>query len=300
MELNFDYKEGCYLFSKTSFPEVVIHKTAYKLVTIVFQDYGDYKPFTLKIYDLTNKIDVEILNETYVRTMAEQDPDTRYGIKLGTIVEYDYKQLIYLRMVDKKILNFEFKRPLLFDYIQARDKYLVADALDRVMSLQSEFTLTWEQYFRIPLPSESKIDWDIVSEPIPLNPNINESLLNYELGDKFTDEITVYDILGFIDTEKFNNIPSEEIKNEISNLIKKALEIAKSNQAIGKEDPNKPVIQEPIPAEPKEEEVVSVIPPLENIEPVKKARQKKKTQEEILSQIDEVDPEDLLSLLEEI
>ena len=37
MELNFDYKEGCYLFNGTSFPEVVIHKTIYKFFTITFQ-----------------------------------------------------------------------------------------------------------------------------------------------------------------------------------------------------------------------------------------------------------------------
>jgi hypothetical protein len=110
MELDFDYKEGCYLFNGTSFPEVVIHKTIYKLVTITFQDWGDYKPFGFRVYDLTNKLDVELLNEKYTKTASEQDPDDRYGVQLGTIVEYDYKDLIYLRIIDKKILSFILQR----------------------------------------------------------------------------------------------------------------------------------------------------------------------------------------------
>jgi hypothetical protein len=82
---------------------------------------------------------------------------------------------------------------------------------------------------------------------------------------------------------------------EISILIKKTLEIAKENQAIGKEEPKKePVIQEPISAVPKDDDVLEKV--------VKKpiSRKKKKTQEQIFKEIDEVDPEDLLSLLNEI
>lgn len=353
MELNFDYKEGCYLFNGTSSPEVVLHKTTYKLATIQFDDWGDYKPFRLNTYDLTNRSDVETLNERYTKTASEQDPSLFYGVELGTIIEYDYKQMIFLRLVDKKILNFVLQRPLLFDYIQARDKYLVALGLDNIVALQTEFTLTWEQYFKIPLQSDKTIEWEVISEPIPLNLNVNESLIEEELGDKFTDDITIYDILGFIDTERFNNIPNEEIKDEITKLIKKTLEIAKENQAVGKEDPNK----KPKPkmekffveltyekdgeqlTEVQEVEATSefdalefakkifydkyegqnnvkllftsalsntnIVAPKEDetvIEPVKtpKTKQNKKTQEEILSQIDEVDPEDLLSLLEEI
>lgn len=355
MELNFDYKEGCYLFNGTSFPEVVIHKTIYKLVTITFQEFGDYKPFGFRVYDLTNKLDIELLNEKYTKTMAEQDPDNRYGVQLGTIVEYDYKDLIYLRIIDKKILSFILQRPLLFDYIRARDKYLVADALDRVGGLQSEFSATWQQYFFTPLESQENIDWDIKSPPIDLKPNINEDLLKDEFGDTFTDSITVYDFLSVIDTDTFNKIPNEELKDEISKLIKKTLEIAKENQAIGKEDPNKKI------KEPKSKffveltynkdgeqtsEIVEVfatnqfdaleiakneflekhkedstyellfISPSEDkklVVPIsvgeeifekaiqeKKSRKNKKTQEELSKEIDEADPEDLLSLLNEI
>jgi hypothetical protein len=239
MDLDFDYKEGCYLFSGTSFPEVVIHKTIYKLVTITFQNYGDYKPFDFRVYDLTNKLDVELLNEKYKRTMADQDPDDKYGILLGTIVEYDYLKLIYLSITDKKILSFVLQRPVLFDYLKARDKYLVAEALNAVSSLQGEFNTTWEQYFRIPLESKEKIEWEVISPPIPLKSNVNENLLTDEFGDKFTDTITVYDFLNVIDTDTFNKIPNQEIKDEISKLIKKTLEIAKENSVIGKEDPNK-------------------------------------------------------------
>jgi hypothetical protein len=355
MELNFDYKEGCYLFNGTSFPEVVIHKTIYKLVTITFQEFGDYKPFGFRVYDLTNKLDIELLNEKYTRTMAEQDPDDRYGVQLGTIVEYDYKDLIYLRIIDKKILSFVLQRPLLFDYIKARDKYLVADALDRIGGLQAEFTTTWQQYFITPLESQEKIDWDIKSPPIALKFNVNENLLKDEFGDSFTDSITVYDFLGVIDTDTFNKIPNEELKDEISKLIKKTLEIAKENQAIGKEDPNKKI------KEPKSKffveltynkdgeqtsEIVEVfatnqfdaleiakneflekhkedstyellfISPSEDkklVVPIsvgeeifekavqeKKSKKNKKTQEELSKEIDEADPEDLLSLLNEI
>jgi len=355
MELNFDYKEGCYLFNGTSFPEVVIHKTIYKLVTITFQEFGDYKPFGFRVYDLTNKLDIELLNEKYTKTMAEQDPDNRYGVQLGTIVEYDYKDLIYLRIIDKKILSFILQRPLLFDYIRARDKYLVADALDRVGGLQSEFSATWQQYFFTPLESQENIDWDIKSPPIDLKPNINEDLLKDEFGDTFTDSITVYDFLSVIDTDTFNKIPNEELKDEISKLIKKTLEIAKENQAIGKEDPNKKI------KEPKSKffveltynkdgeqtsEIVEVfatnqfdaleiakneflekhkedstyellfISPSEDkklVVPIsvgeeifekavqeKKSKKNKKTQEELSKEIDEADPEDLLSLLNEI
>jgi hypothetical protein len=298
MELNFDYKEGCYLFNGTSFPEVVIHKTIYKLVTITFQEFGDYKPFGFRVYDLTNKLDIELLNEKYTKTMAEQDPDKRYGVRLGTIVEYDYKDLIYLRIIDKKILSFVLQRPLLFDYIKARDKYLVANTLDRIGGLQAEFTTTWQQYFITPLESQEKIDWDIKSPPIALKFNVNENLLKDEFGDSFTDSITVYDFLGVIDTDTFNKIPNEELKDEISKLIKKTLEIAKENQAIGKEDPNKVIeIQEPISAVPIDNENDNVM--AKAVKEVK-SRKKKKTQEEIFKEIDEVDPEDLLSLLNEI
>ena len=239
MELKFDYKEGCFLFNGTSFTEVVIHKTIYKLVTITFQDWGDYKPFGFRVYDLTNKLDIETLNEKYTKTVSEQDPSVLYGIELGTIVEYDYLKLIFLRLVIKKILSFDLQRPLLFDYIKARDKYLAFDVLDRVSSLQNEFNSTWEQYFRIPIQSQDNIEWDVISEPIPLDLKVNEGLLNEEFGDKYTDSITVYDFLSIIDTDTFNKIPNEDIKNEISKLIKKTLEIAKENGVIGKEDPNK-------------------------------------------------------------
>jgi hypothetical protein len=295
MELNFDYKEGCYLFNGTSFPEVAIHKTIYKLVTITFQEFGDYKPFGFRVYDLTNKLDIELLNEKYTKTMAEQDPDERYGVQLGAIVEYDYKDLIYLRIINKKILSFILQRPVLFDYIKARDKYLVADSLDRVGGLQAEFTASWQQYFQVPLESADKIDWVVKSPPIPLKSNVNEGLLKDEFGDTFTDSITVYDFLKVIDTDTFNKIPNQEIKDQISILIKKTLEIAKENQVIGKEDPNKkPVIQEPISVVPKEEEVFA-----KAVKEIK-SKKDKKTQEQIFKEIDEVDPENLLSLLDEI
>jgi hypothetical protein len=355
MELNFDYKEGCYLFNGTNFPEVVIHKTIYKLVTITFQEFGDYKPFGFRVYDLTNKLDIEFLNEKYTKTIAEQDPYESYGIQLGTIVEYDYKDLIFLKLIDKKILSFVLQRPLLFDYIKARDRYLVADALDRVYGLQAEFTANWQQYFITPLESQEKIDWDIKYLPIDLKPNVNENFLKDEFGNTFTDSITVYDFLNVIDTETFNKIPNEELKNQISNLIKKTLEIAKENQAIGKEDPNKKT-QEPkikflieatynkngeqlVDVEEieatsefealdlgkknfqdkhegekdiellfvsKVEEKNAVVPIIsaeeifKNAVELKKNRKNKKTQEELSKEIDEADPEDLLSLLNEI
>jgi hypothetical protein len=119
--------------------------------------------------------------------------------------------------------------------------------------------------------------------------------LKDEFGDTFTDSITVYDFLKVIDTDTFNKIPNQEIKDQISILIKKTLEIAKENQVIGKEDPNKkPVIQEPISAVPKDEEVFA-----KAVKEVK-SRKNKKTQEQIFKEIDEVDPENLLSLLDEI
>lgn len=355
MDLDFDYKEGCYLFNGTSYPEVVIHKTIYKLVTITFQEFGNYKPFGFRVYDLTNKLDIELLNEKYTKTMAEQDPDNRYGVQLGTIVEYDYKDLIYLRIIDKKILSFVLQRPLLFDYIKARDKYLVANALDRVNGLQAEYASNWQQYFITPLESQEKIDWEVKFLPIELKPNVNENLLKDEFGDTFTDSITVYDFLNVIDTETFNKIPNEELKEQISILIKKTLEIAKENQAIGKEDPNKKT-QEPkikflieatynkdgeqfVDVEEIEatsefealdlgkkyfqdkhegekdiellfvsriEEKNSVVPIItaeeifEKAVQLKKNRKNKKTQEELSKEIDEADPEDLLSLLNEI
>ena len=361
MELNFDYKVGCYLFNGTSYPEVVIHKTIYKMVTITFQDFGDYKPFGFRVFDLTNKLDIELLNERYTRTVAEQDPDDPYGIQFGTIVEYDYLDLIFLRMIDKKVLSFELKRPLLFDYLKARDKYLVADSLDRLSSLQNEFNASWEQFFRIPLQSKENIDWDIKSKPIALDLKVNETLLNDEFGDKFTDSITVYDFLSVIDTDTFNKIPNEEIRDEISKLIKKTLEIAKENDVIGKEDPNrKPkakketffieltytkdgeqlsvveeieetslydaldfakkdfndkhegesniellfvtAVDKPISVVPKdgEEEISNTAEEIFKAGVDAKKNKNKKTQEEILTEIDEADPEDLLSLLEGI
>jgi hypothetical protein len=361
MELDFDYKEGCYLFNGTSFPEVVIHKTIYKLVTVTFQEWGAYKPFGFRVFDLTSKLDIELLNERYTKTVAEQDSDNRYGVLLGTIVEYDYLKLIYLGITDKKILSFVLQRPLLFDYIKARDKYIVADTLDRVSGLQAEFNTTWEQYFRIPIESKENIEWDIISPPVPLKPNVNENLLADEFGSKFTDAITVYDFLNVIDTETFNKIPNQEIKDEISKLIKKTLELAKENDAIGKEDPNKKPKEpqskffveltynkngeqtsEPVevfatnqfdalekaknefldkykkdssydllfvtPVDKVNSPVdkVNSVVPIDTAEEIFKAgveakkNKSKKTQEQIFKEIEEVDPEDLLSLLDEI
>jgi hypothetical protein len=211
-----------------------------------------------------------------------------------------------------------------------------------------------------------------------LDLKVNETLLKGAFGDKFSDAITVYDFLSVIDTETFNKIPNQEIKDEISKLIKKTLEIAQENDVIGKENPNRkpkpPKIQEPKIQEPKikffieftytkggerfddieEIEAVSqdealdfgkkyfydkhegesdidllftsfVDKPISNeTNPVApkdglkkeevsktaeeifqagvdaKKNKKKKTQEELSKEIDEADPEDLLSLLNEL
>jgi hypothetical protein len=256
-------------------------------------------------------------------------------------------------LADKKILSFVLKRPVLFDYIKARDKYLVADSLDRVGNLQAEFSATWEQYFKIPLDSKEKIDWDVISSPVPLNLNVNENLLTDEFGDKFTDSITVYDFLNVIDTDTFNKIPNQEIKDQISILIKKTLEIAKENNVIGKEDPNKKPKEpqtkffveltynvngeqtsEPVEVfattqydaleKAKDEflekykgdstyellftspiENENSVVPMSTAEEIFKAgvdakkNKSKKTQEQLFKEIDEVDPEDLLSLYNE-
>jgi len=292
MELKFDYKEGCYLFNKTNKPELVIYKTIYSLVTVLFENFGSYEPFTYKTYDLTNGVDVDYLNENVVKIWAEQDPDDPYGVKLGTIVEYDYLLLVYIGMVDKKILNFTVKRPLLFDYKKAKEKYVTALTINTLNGLQNEFNQTWQQFYRIPINTKETVNWLIKSEPIELKLNVNESLLEDKFGDKFLSSITIQDFMNVIDTQTFNKIPNEEIKEEIAKLIRKTLEIAKENQAIGKEEVGtEPKVVEPTPAEPTLEEQPKSIT---------KKRGRKKTDTDILSKIDEVDPEDLLKLLEEI
>lgn len=260
MELIMDYKEGGLIFDKSGNMYLVSFKTLYNLVLIQFQSairydspYSDWQYslplFTWKNYNLTNRDDINELNQKFdgsimvVSTVGNNK--MVYDVEIGSVIEFDYKPMMLVGQTDRKILSFVLTRPVLFDFNKAKEKYIVFDRLNKLGDLQSEFNSNWSEYLITPFASKENIDWSIIRDKFPFEEVIGKEFIENEFIQKPTEDITLEDFYGVINTKKLNEIKDESIKNEIIELIKQTLILAKENQSIGsKSEPKKPV--EPI------------------------------------------------------
>ena len=254
-----DYKEGGLIYDWRGNMYLVSFKTLYNLVLIEFQSeirndnpYSQWQSnlplFTWKNYNLTNLDDIRDLNAKFdgsgmVNTSAPYKKV--YGIEIGSIVEFDYKQMMLVGQTDRKILSFTLKRPVLFDFNKAKEKYIVFDRLNKLSDLQSEFDSNWSEYLITPFASKDNIDWSVVKDRLPFEQVIGKGLIEDTFKYTPTSEITLDDFYSVINTKKLSEIKDESIKNEIAELIKQTLILAKENNSIGvKSEPKNTV--EPI------------------------------------------------------
>jgi hypothetical protein len=134
-------------------------------------------------------------------------------------------------------------RPVLFDFNKAKEKYIVFDRLNKLSDLQSEFDSNWSEYLITPFASKDSIDWNIIRDKFPFEEFIGKEFIENEFIQTPTENITLDDFYNVINTKKLNEIKDESIKNEIKELIKQTLILAKENQSIGiKSEPKKPVV----------------------------------------------------------
>ena len=252
MELLMDYKEGN-LMNEGNTLYLVLFKTLYNMVIVEFGrdmltlPYSEWQGrlpiFTWKNYDLTNKDDIEKLNIKFVGTLTNnlQKFPIVYDVELGSIVEFDYKQMMLMGKTERKVLSFTLIRPILFDFNKAKEKYIVFDRLGRLPNLQEEFDINWTEYLITPFASEENIDWSVVRDRLPFEEVIGKDFIVNEFVHTPTEDITLEDFYNVIDTKKLNQIKDESVKNEIIELIKQTLILAKESDSIGsKSEPKKP------------------------------------------------------------
>jgi len=255
-----DYKEGGLIFDKSGNMYLVCFKTLYNLVLIKFESairydspYSDWQNslplFIWNNYNLTNRDDINDLNSKFdgsimvVSTVGNHKKV--YGVEIGSVVEFDYKPMMLVGQTDRKILTFMLTRPVLFDFNKAKEKYIVFDRLNKLSDLQSEFDSNWSEYLITPFASKDSIDWTIIRDKFPFEEFIGKEFIENEFIQTPTENITLDDFYNVINTKKLNEIKDESIKNEIKELIKQTLILAKENQSIGiKSEPKKVV--EPI------------------------------------------------------
>jgi len=251
MELIMDYKEGN-LMNEGNTLYLVLFKTLYNMVIVEFSrnmltlPYSEWKNnlpiITWKNYSLTNKDDVEQLNIKFTVTQTNNlnKFPIVYNVEIGSIVEFDYKQMMLMGKTERKILSFTLIRPILFDFNKAKEKYIVFDRLGKLNELQNEFDTNLAEYLITPFASEENIDWFVVKNKLPFEELIGKDFIINEFAHTPTELISLEDFYGVIDTKKLEKIPDENIRKEIINLIKQTLVIAKENQSIGtKSEPKK-------------------------------------------------------------
>ena len=77
--------------------------------------------------------DIRELNDLFdgsVMVNTDSPYSKVYGVEIGSIVEYDYKQMMLIGQTERNILSFTLKRPVLFDFNKATEKYIVFDRLN--------------------------------------------------------------------------------------------------------------------------------------------------------------------------
>lgn len=255
MELIMDYKEGN-LMNEGNTLYLVLFKTLYNMVIVEFNrdmlttPYSEWKNklpiFTWKNYDLTNKDEIEKLNIKFVVTTTNNlnKFPIVYDVEIGSIVEFDYKQMMLVGKTERKVLSFTLIRPILFDFNKAKEKYIVFDRLGRLGDLQAEFDLNWSEYLITPFASEENIEWNVIRDRLPFEEVIGKDFIINEFAPYPTEQITLDEFYNVINSKKLNQIKEESIKNEIINLIKQTLILAKENNSIGiKSEPKKAIKQ---------------------------------------------------------
>jgi hypothetical protein len=257
MELIMDYKEGGLIYDWRGNMYLVSFKTLYNLVLIEFQSairndnpYSQWQNnlplFTWKNYSLTNRDDIADLNEKFDGSgMVNTNTPYKkvYGVEIGSVVEFDYKPMMLIGQTDRKILSFALKRPVLFDFNKAKEKYIVFDRLNKLSDLQSEFDSNWSEYLITPFDSKDNIDWSIIRDKFPFEEVIGKTVIEDTFKYTPTSEITLDEFYSVINTKKLNEIKDESIKNEITELIKQTLILAKQNQSIGSKSESKKVVE---------------------------------------------------------
>ena len=260
MDLIMDYKEGGLIFSRSGSMYLVCFKTLYNLVLIKFESAVQYDEpysqwqnnlplFSWNNYNLTNRDDINDLNLKFdgslVTISTLGNYKKVYDVEIGSVVEFDYKQMMLVGKTDRKILSFMLTRPVLFDFNKAKEKYIVFDRLNKLNDLQSEFDSNWSEYLITPFASKQNIDWTIVRDKLPFEEVIGKEFIEKEFVHTPTEDITLGEFYSVINTKKLSEIKDESIKNEIIELIKQTLILAKENNSIGlKSEPKKTV--EPI------------------------------------------------------
>jgi hypothetical protein len=255
MELIMDFKEGSLIRDFRGNIYLVSFKTLYNLVLIDFtsaiKNYSPYSDwqnnlplFAWKNYNLTNKDDIILLNAKFDGSLDvvinSEGFDKVYGVEIGSVVEFDYKQMMLIGKTDRKILSFTLERPVLFDFNKVKEKYIVFDRLNKLSDLQSEFNSNWSEYLITPFASKQNIDWTVVRDKLPFEELIGKEFIDNEFVQIPTENITLADFYSVINTKKLNLIKDESIKNEILELIKQTLILAKENNSIGsKSEPKK-------------------------------------------------------------
>lgn len=254
MDLIMDYKEGGLIFDRSANMYLVSFKTLYNLVLIQFQSavrydepYSDWQNnlplFTWKNYNLTNRDDINDLNGKFDGSVITVSTLKVYDVEIGSVVEFDYKQMMLVGKTDRKILTFMLTRPVLFDFNKAKEKYIVFDRLNQLFDLQNEFDSNWSEYLITPFASKQNIDWSVVRDKLPFEEVIGKEFIEKEFVQTPTEDITLEDFYEVINTKKLNEIKDESIKNEIIELIKQTLILAKENNSIGsKSEPKKSVV----------------------------------------------------------
>jgi hypothetical protein len=134
---------------------------------------------------------------------------------------------------DRKILSFNLERPVLFDFNKAKEKYIVFDRLNKLSDLQNEFDSNWSEYLITPFASKENIDWTIIRDKLSFEEFIGKEFIENEFVQKPTKDITLGEFYSVINTKKLSEIKDESIKNEIIELIKQTLILAKENNSIG-------------------------------------------------------------------
>ena len=257
MELIMDYKEGNLIYDRLGNLCLVSFKTLYNLVLIKFNadisfkkgsEYSKWQNnlplFIWENYNLTNRDDISNLNTEFDGSNLDTYKfDKVYGVEIGSVVEFDYKQMMLLGQTERKILSFTLERPVLFDFNKAKEKYIVFDRLNKLSDLQNEFDTNWSEYLITPFASKDSIDWSVVRDKFPFEEVIGKSFIENEFVQTPTEDITLDDFYNVINTKKLNEIKDESIKNEIIELIKQTLILAKENQSIGSKSEPKKVVE---------------------------------------------------------
>lgn len=233
-ELKYTYEIGqvIQVHSKDASWEVVLFKSRYQIVTVFLYTTSLSDPIKqVHSYSLTDETDITYLNS--LEPLKEIDFYDFYGQKVGSIIEYNSTECLFLGEVEKKILSFKLERPYLFNLEEAAKMAKLYVRADDVDGLANELKQNLDRYFFVPLASKETIEWELISGPILAELEINKSYLKERFGKVPFNEIEIRDFSKLFDKEKLEKIEPIELRDKIKELIKKSLEVGVENMAIG-------------------------------------------------------------------